>query len=39
MYSNRFCNKKFYDDELIILTDENSCDTSLEVHKSVKSQS
>lgn len=31
-----FCNKKFYDDELIILTDEDSCDSPLEVYKTVK---
>ncbi|NMF05116.1 AAA domain-containing protein [Clostridium beijerinckii] len=31
-----FCNKKFYDDQLIILTDESSCDTPLEVYRTVK---
>ncbi|WP_246517522.1 AAA domain-containing protein [Clostridium aciditolerans] len=31
-----FCNKKFYDDQLIILTDESSCDKPLEVYKTVK---
>jgi hypothetical protein len=31
-----FCNKKFYNDQLIILTDENSCNTPLEVYKTVK---
>ncbi|WP_297423931.1 AAA domain-containing protein [Clostridium sp.] len=31
-----FCNKKFYDNQLIILTDENSCDSPLEVYKTVK---
>ncbi|WP_278286707.1 AAA domain-containing protein, partial [Clostridium sp. LS] len=28
-----FCNKKFYDNQLIILTNENSCDSPLEVYK------
>lgn len=31
-----FCNKKFYDEQLIILTDESSCDSPLEVYKTVK---
>ena len=31
-----FCNKKFYNDQLIILTDENSCNAPLEVYKTVK---
>jgi superfamily I DNA and/or RNA helicase len=31
-----FCNKKFYDDELIILTDEKSNDTPLAVYKTVE---
>ncbi|MFW2491533.1 AAA domain-containing protein [Clostridium chromiireducens] len=31
-----FCNKKFYDEQLIILTDESSCNTPLEVYKTVK---
>lgn len=31
-----FCNKKFYDDQLIILTDESFCNTPLEVYKTVK---
>ncbi|WML33429.1 AAA domain-containing protein [Clostridium sp. OS1-26] len=31
-----FCNKKFYDDQLIILTDESSCDKPLEAYKTVK---
>ena len=31
-----FCNKKFYDDQLIILTDESSCGSPLEVYKTVK---
>lgn len=31
-----FCNKKFYNNQLIILTDENSCNSPLEVYKTVK---
>lgn len=31
-----FCNKKFYDGQLIILTDENFCDTPLEIYKTVQ---
>ncbi|WP_315072478.1 AAA domain-containing protein [uncultured Clostridium sp.] len=31
-----FCNKKFYDNQLIILTDENSSSAPLEVYKTVK---